>query len=183
MHGQKRYKLGLQKMSNKIKIFDDFLNEKDLSELENIICNCYFPWYFQESQTNSGNGGSWFSHILYEFNTPQSEYYQPIINIFNKYIEYITLCRLNVNLLAKNDTSKFSDYHIDLEDVKSDIMTTAIFYLNTNNGATEFKSGEGIDSIKNRLVVFPKNTYHRAVSQTDMDKRIVLNFNYISENQ
>ena len=85
--------------------------------------------------------------------------------------------------MAKNDTSKFSDYHIDLEDVKSDIMTTAIFYLNTNNGATEFKSGEGIDSIKNRLVVFPKNTYHRAVSQTDMDKRIVLNFNYISDNQ
>ena len=83
MHGQKRNKLGLQKMSNKIKIFDDFLNEKDLSELENIICNCYFPWYFQESQTNSGNGGSWFSHILYEFNTPQSEYYQPIINILN----------------------------------------------------------------------------------------------------
>ena len=58
-----------------------------------------------------------------------------------------------------------------------------IFYLNTNNGATEFKSGEGIDSIKNRLVVFPKNTYHRAVSQTDTDKRIVLNFNYISDNQ
>ena len=86
------------------------------------------------------------------------------------------------NLLVKNDTVKFSDYHVDLKDVKSDIMTTAIFYLNTNNGATEFKSGEGVDSIKNRLVVFPKNTYHRAVNQTDTDKRIVLNFNYITDN-
>jgi len=179
MHGQKIYKLGLQKMSNKIEILDDFLNEKDLIKLEKIIDNSYFPWYFQESQTDSGNDNSWFSHILYDFDAPQSEYYQSIIDIFSNYIKYITLCRLNVNLLVKYNTPLTSDYHIDLKDVKNDIMTTAIFYLNTNNGATEFKSGEGVDSIKNRLVIFPKNTYHRAVSQTDTDKRIVLNFNYI----
>ena len=70
MHGQKIYKLGLQKMSNKIEILDDFLNEKDLIKLEKIIDNSYFPWYFQESQTDSGNDNSWFSHILYDFDAP-----------------------------------------------------------------------------------------------------------------
>ena len=58
-------------------------------------------------------------------------------------------------------------------------MTTAIFYLNTNNGFTEFKDGDIINSVRNRLIMFPANTSHRAVGQSDVNQRIVLNFNFI----
>jgi hypothetical protein len=51
--------------------------------------------------------------------------------------------------------------------------------LNTNNGTTEFKDGTKVDAVKNRLVMFPAITPHRAIGQTDITERIVLNFNFI----
>ena len=60
-----------------------------------------------------------------------------------------------------------------------DKITTAIFYLNTNNGYTEFEGENRIDCVENRLVMFPAKTRHRAIGQTDVIQRIVLNFNFI----
>ena len=50
-----------------------------------------------------------------------------------------------------------------------------------NNGYTEFKNGEIVNSVQNRLVSFPTHMSHRAMGQTDKDQRIVLNFNYIGQ--
>jgi hypothetical protein len=55
---------------------------------------------------------------------------------------------------------------------------TAIFYINTNNGYTEFNDGTKVDSVENRMLIFPSKLSHRAVAQTDEDQRIVINFNY-----
>ena len=57
-------------------------------------------------------------------------------------------------------------------------ITTAILYLNTNNGYTEFKSGDKVKSVSNRVVVFDSNLKHRTVTCTDQKTRIVINFNY-----
>ena len=54
---------------------------------------------------------------------------------------------------------------------------TAIFYLNTCNGKTVV-NGTEVESIANRVVIFPANTPHYVISQTDTDRRIVLNINY-----
>jgi Rps23 Pro-64 3,4-dihydroxylase Tpa1-like proline 4-hydroxylase len=59
--------------------------------------------------------------------------------------------------------------------------TTAIFYLNNNNGYTIFEDGSKVDSVENRLVVFNSNVMHSGVSQTDSKVRCVINLNYISE--
>ena len=88
--------------------------------------------------------------------------------------------RLNINLCPKiGSTSKF---HTDTNGQENEEkMTTAIYYLNTNNGYTEFEDGTKVDSVRNRLVVYPTNTTHRAAGQTDTNKRIVINFNYIGD--
>ena len=58
--------------------------------------------------------------------------------------------------------------------------TTAILYLNTNNGGTQFynKDGPIIQSKANTLVKFPTNTTHAGVCATNAKLRFVLNLNY-----
>ena len=62
---------------------------------------------------------------------------------------------------------------------KLKIWTTAVFYINTNNGYTEFEDGTRSESIANRMVTFPANLKHRGTTCSDEKTRIVINFNYI----
>ena len=57
---------------------------------------------------------------------------------------------------------------------------TAILYLNTNNGGTQFydKDGPIIQSKSNTLVKFPTSTTHAALWTTNAKLRYVLNLNY-----
>ena len=55
---------------------------------------------------------------------------------------------------------------------------TSIFYLNTNNGYTEFEDGTKVDSVANRLATFPAGMSHRGSSCSDSTTRVVANLNY-----
>ena len=158
-----------------MEIKDNFLAKKDLTELDNLV-GTSFPWYLQQEQVIDADDGCWFSHIVYYKDVPGSDLYDPIIKIFKNYLNYVSLIRINVNLLLRQETPSISDFHTDYDGEK---ITTAIFYLNTNNGATEFKDGDRIDSVRNRLIIFPTSTLHRAIGQTDVATRIVFNFNFI----
>jgi len=59
---------------------------------------------------------------------------------------------------------------------------TAVFYINDNNGYTIFKNGNKIQSVSNRLVVFPANLEHSGTSCTDASMRLVINFNFYKSN-
>ena len=68
-------------------------------------------------------------------------------------------------------------FHVD---VPTDYDSkTAILYLNTNNGYTEFENGQRVESVANRLVVFDSALKHTGTTCTDQKRRIVLNLNYI----
>jgi hypothetical protein len=167
-----------------IEIKDDFLSNDHLSCLDEIIQGPNkIPWFLLEEQVEGSNDGSFLQHMVYDEDIPRSPIYTPIIESFKNYLRYVSLCRITVNLLLKQETPTVSDFHTDFqhESTISDEtrITTAIFYLNTNNGATEIKDGPRIDCVRNRLVMFPTLTPHRAIGQTDVNKRIVLNFNFI----
>tara|TARA_Y100001963_G_scaffold78894_1_gene109487 strand:+ start:897 stop:1406 length:510 start_codon:yes stop_codon:yes gene_type:complete len=162
---------------------DNFLDKKDLTQLDELLMSHSFPWYLQKEQVAGAADGGWFCHIIYDEDVPKSDVYNPITKIFKSYLKYVTLCRLNVNLLLKQEIPSVSYFHTDLdESIDKEKITTAIFYLNTNNGATEFEGGDRIDSVRNRLVMFPADTFHRAIGQTDTAERIVLNFNFVKGN-
>ena len=65
------------------------------------------------------------------------------------------------------------EYHNDVDD-----CITAIYYVNTNNGTTKFKSGKEVESVANRLVIFNSNELHAGSSCTDEHRRCLINFNY-----
>ena len=158
-------------------IKNNFLDDVHLAQLDALINNGYFAWYLQKEQASIGsNDGCWFSHRIYGADEPASPSYKPMIEIFKDYLKYVSLCRITVNLLPRQENPSISDFHTDYDGEK---ITTAIFYLNTNNGVTEIKGGDRIDSVRNRLIMFPANTTHRAIGQTDVNQRIVINFNFI----
>jgi len=163
-----------------VEIKDNLLTKEQLAQLDKLLSNP-FPWYLQKEQIKGADDGYFFSHIIYNEDVPKSDLYNPIIKIFKNYLNYITLCRIHINLLVRQETPSISDFHTDCDFSPEDeeIMTTAIFYLNTNNGATEFKDGDRIDSVRNRLIIFPTTSPHRAIGQTDVAERIVFNFNFI----
>ena len=57
-------------------------------------------------------------------------------------------------------------------------MKTSTYYINTNNGWTEFEDGGKVESVANRMLVFDSNLVHGGVSCTDEKTRILINFNY-----
>ena len=58
--------------------------------------------------------------------------------------------------------------------------TTAILYLNTNDGYTLFEDGRQVARVANRLVLFDASLRHTGVSCTDAPERLVLNLNLLA---
>ena len=100
-----------------------------------------------------------------------------IIDIINP----IAVIRIKANLLTKTPNIIENEFHIDLNDLSEEKLkqvTTSIFYVNTNNGYTKFEDGTKVESVANRLVIFPANMKHTGTSCTDEKIRVVINFNY-----
>ena len=132
-----------------------------------------FPWIFQDSVNRSNNGHFQFIHRFYNQRTDKSQFFgglKSVLDILNPK----TLFRIKANLLTKTDKMIEHGYHTDFKD-----CTTAILYVNTNNGYTKFENGTKVISERNKLVKFNSNTKHTGSSCTDKNCRIVVNFNYI----
>jgi hypothetical protein len=85
--------------------------------------------------------------------------------------------RIKLNCNPCQETLFEHSSHTDLTN-PTDSDWTAIYYLNTNNGYTKFEDGPTIESIDNRLVVFPAGRKHTGTNTTDTTARFVLNLNF-----
>tara|TARA_Y100001951_G_C11196547_1_gene214642 strand:- start:66 stop:638 length:573 start_codon:yes stop_codon:yes gene_type:complete len=185
-----------------IKIEDNFLDQKEFDELQTIIISHDFPWLYNDGidfeytdskgrPTHSKGPSKYnfmFTHLFYAASKPISTFLEkmnPILKIINP----IALYRIKANCLTTTPEIEEGEYHHDIgyyddEDRKTIFpermicWTTSIFYINTNNGYTEFKDGTKVESVANRLLTFPAIVEHRGTSCTDEKRRIVINFNY-----
>ena len=85
------------------------------------------------------------------------------------------MMRLKVSVYFCKDKHIEHGYH---QDFQWD-STSAVFYVNTNNGYTKFEDGTIVESVANRVVTFPTPIRHTSVSQTDTGYRITINCNYM----
>ena len=86
------------------------------------------------------------------------------------------ITQVRVNLTFRDKDCVESGFHTDKDKGK-----TAILYLTTCNGKTVFKKNNeeiSLDNIDNRIVIFDSNIQHKAIYQTDVHRRILINFNY-----
>ena len=83
---------------------------------------------------------------------------------------------MKVNLTPRSDRHVEYGLHVD---TRRPGATTAIFYLNSNNGYTVFADGLRVSSVANRLVLFDAARAHTGASCTDAEYRLVLNLNMV----
>ena len=170
-----------------MKIEDNFLEQNIFNALQTFIIS-KLDWYYHGGIDYEGEKGKKFQfiHMFYSNKMPTSlltEQMNPILEIINP----ISIWRIKANLLTRTPNIIENEFHVDMGDVSKEKLkqwTTSIFYINTNNGYTEFQDGRiamentKVESVANRMVTFPTNLKHRGTSCTDEKRRIVINFNY-----
>ena len=155
-----------------MKIIDNFLPEDQFQNVERILMSSYFPWFYIDKQSYTATEDSLqFFHNFYREGDSPSEYYsiiKPCLDILGG-----QLVRAKAVLTPKSESPKCTGYHIDYKD-----MITSTYYINTNNGWTEFEDGGKVESVANRMLIFDSNSIHAGFSCTDQKTRILINFNY-----
>ena len=144
----------------------------------------------------------YFINDVYIFSHGQiKHFHKPLMELLDCILIklYIrALIRIKINMYTKTEVPYFHGYHCDANGPNSKVVyltsqvdhnynddndepytdsKTAIFYVDTNNGQTDI-DGERVDSVENRIIIFPNNIRHSSITQTDTNRRIVINFNY-----
>ena len=164
-----------------MKIEDNFLEQDIFLRLQKIMMGAGFPWYYNPIIDSADDIDKFqFTHLFYTDWVPISTVIDRLTPIMNK-INPLSFWRIKANLLTRTSNIVENAFHVDMvgeSEEKLEQLTTAIFYVNTNNGYTEFEDGTKVESVANRLVTFPNATMHTGTSCTDEKTRVVINFNY-----
>ena len=168
-----------------MKIEDDFLDQDDFDKLQKLLMGSEMPWFYSSGIDSLEDVDKFqFVHVFYTGASWASDaVFLKILNPIVFKIKPLTLWRIKANLLTKTLNIVENTFHTDIGDLHSypeklKQWTTSIFYVNTNNGYTEFEDGVRVESVANRKVTFPSNIKHRGTSCTDEKTRVVINFNY-----
>tara|TARA_Y100001963_G_scaffold114868_1_gene159312 strand:- start:79 stop:558 length:480 start_codon:yes stop_codon:yes gene_type:complete len=157
-----------------IKVIDNFLPEEEFNSIQSFMMGGEFRWFYKDGRVKIGDGQFHMVHMFYQPDVGSNSEHINIWNTFMTKIGAKKCIRIKANLTFKTSTHELTEYHVDYKKGK-----TAVFYINTNNGYTEFESGVRVSSVTNRVCIFDSNLKHRGVSHTEPDhQRIVVNFNY-----
>jgi len=150
-----------------------FMGEMDDGTLEGS-CN----WNFVDGIAQIGDG-HWhfasFIHSMFEVRVPKAyELLKPLIMRANM----SSIARIKANCMMRTEELMvFEDgYHCDFPHT----LTTGIYSINTTDGYTKFEDGTKVESVANRFCIFPCGTRHTGTTCTKTDRRLVINFNYVS---
>ena len=117
---------------------------------------------------------------FYKTNRPMSPFFDEWSDIlFYPIIGDCVLDRIKANLNVRTPEIIENKFHTDIIPPTKP-FTTAIFYVNTNNGYTKFKDGTIVESVANRLVTFPVNKKHSGSTCTNKNVKVVVNLNYMN---
>ena len=167
-----------------LKVLDNFLPQDQFKPIQDFFLSGELVWLWTNSIAGENDSLDNYQFIHQFFNvrnpyleikySPYSNYLKPIL----LKLAPMYMLRVKANLRPRTNLHHKANWHTDLN-IHS---LTAIYYINSNNGYTEFESGEIINTVENRIVIFNSDLKHRGVSCTDQKRRIVLNINYIPGN-
>ena len=169
-----------------MEVIDNFLPEYQFQQISYVILSDDFPWYWNEGVVcNYGDDNNPRSYQFTNtfFNIRHGGVIAPnsysLFDIVQQKLGVKRLDRIKSNLNNKTLFHRKGGYHTDNNPSDPYQHTkTAVLYLNTNNGWTEFKKGGKVKSVANRMVIFDSNLEHQGVTCTDEKRRVVINFNY-----
>ena len=173
-----------------MKVIHNFLDRGAFLYLKEIITSNQFRWgLLQSANPNSieenqvqlahiliEGGAGWVEQTL--FSPFKMVLMPPIMSSLKEKMNYkqVMVARAKVNCFMKQPNHVPLGYHQDIDDSKD--YKTLLLYFETNNGYTEFETGEKIPSVENSALIFDANKMHQTVTQTDMMFRRNININY-----
>ena len=155
------------------KVINNFLDKEFFYRLQNLLFSKDTNWFFQNSMTVGGKDNYFFSHSFYYDFLPRSPYFNDFIIPIVEKLNAKSLIEIRANLMLKQEKVFQSDFHTD----RPFKCNTAILYMNTCNGHTVLDDIK-VNCEENKIVIFDSQIKHAAVSQTDIERRMVINFNY-----
>lgn len=166
-----------------IKVIDNFLPLNEFEELQKYFFDSTFPWCVGPAIQGPNAVNEKYNwqlyHLLYYTPNIISEHMPVIQSIYNK-LDPVVFIKAKLNCNFVTDEIVEHGYHNDVEALL-DKTTTAVYYINSNDGYTAFQDGTKVESIENRLVSFPSSMLHTGSSCTNKQRRMVLNLNYIGK--
>ena len=160
-----------------MQVIDNFLSEYHFKQLQSIILSNNFSWYWNDNIIVSKPKTYQFTHGIYISDNGLVSKYYSSFDLVQQKLGVRRLDKIKVNLNPKTVFHRKGGYHMDML-YSGKHEKTAVFYLNTNNGWTEFKKGGKVKSVANRIVIFDSNLEHTGVTCTDEKRRVIVNFNY-----
>jgi len=164
-----------------IKVIDNLISEEDFTKIFRTLMGEGFPWQYTHFKIYNGENRNdlknfQFTHIFYNKESIQSDFFDMISPIIDK-LDALSLIKVKANLTTRWEKIEEFDPHVDnnIEGSRS-----AIFYITNNDGYTRFiEEDKRVDSVSNRIVIFPTNTLHVGSTHTNTKTRILININYL----
>ena len=161
-----------------MKVIDDFLSPSEHEQISEYFLGPTIPWKFNEYKVDfSENTDSFqFTHMVFEptrFPVSVEKSMEALDPLYAR-LRFDILVRVKANITPRTGDHDYTQFHTDTRQNN----TTAIYYVNTNNGFTRFKDGTKVESKANRIVIFDAQTEHSGVTCTDEKVRVVINLNY-----
>ena len=169
---------------NDIQVYDQFLKEEDFKQLDRVFCQDVATWHYNDhvvsSEKDDTDYNFQFVHSVYRDCQFVSEHHQLVYPILSN-LDAKVILRMKFNMNVRTPNIVEREFHQDYHDVLPEDVPykVAIFYLNTNNGYTLFESGDKVESVANRIVIFDGTLKHCGTTCTNSKTRVVLNINYI----
>ena len=129
-------------MDSRIKIYDHVLSDKDSQDILNAFHSEYFSWHYGSEVVPCNQRAcdplydmQFFNAMYYKF-APRSEEFKVVTSILDLPILNIAaLIRIKANFNPVTEKIITHGFHVDFPVS----CTTAIYYVNTCNGYTEFE--------------------------------------------
>ena len=162
-----------------MRLIHNTLDQEAFHKIKNTIMSNDFPWYLAPKTNDSDHDkedyrNNQLIHCFYDNGVPFSPHIAMLEPLFKK-LKTKALVRVKVNLLPRTDKKVIFEMHTD-NDFN---CSTAIYYINTNNGETIFENNKKVKSEENKTVIFPSQLKHAGTTNTCKNaNRLVLNINY-----
>ena len=159
-----------------MKVIDEFLSPFDFVPIAAEMKDQSFPWYYNDYICDVDDGLYQFTHLYYDIRRESQEnstFFYRMRPLIEK-LGASNIQRIKANLNPRTVFHRNGGYYCD----DFPCPTSAIYYINTNNGWTQFENGKKVKCVANRMVIFDSKLKHAGFSCTDEKRKIVINFNY-----
>ena len=167
----------------KYKLYENVLNKEKFDSIKKEISSNQTPWFFNESTSVGLDNHFMFTHYLYRNNSVSSNFYfnliLPITLFASLACQKSNLLRVKANLYTNQNKIINHAKHVDFTDL-TNYKTCVFNFTSCNGGTILYVDDEEVNfpSIENSLLVFDGNIEHRGYTQTDKQRRILLNYDF-----